>query len=312
MTAPLSPPPITGGRRPPTPTTAPTRNNKATRKANRNAAEDPALASARGIITAMLESWGISELGADVDRLLREGLDTNAIVLQLQQTDAYKARFAANEFRKAKGLPVLSPAEYIATESAYRQVMQSYGLPAGFYDDLQDYQNFLANDLSPNELNERAQLAQRTFLSADVETRTMFREFYGLTDGAGIAAILDPAKALPIVERMAQAAQMGGSAIRNGLEANRERLERYSDMGVTAGDAANAFAEIGRTGAAEQRIAERFGDTLTQAEQEEGSLLGTASAQRKRQRLADSELGLFRGQAGAGESALNRSSAGRI
>ncbi len=276
------------------------------------AAEDPAFTSAKEIINQMLRSWGISELSADVDRLLREGLDTNAVVLQLQLTDAYKERFAANEFRTAKGLPVLSPAEYIATEAAYRQVMKSYGLPAGFYDDQKDYQNFLANDLSPNELNERAQIAQRTFLSADLETRNTFRDFYGLTDGAGIAAILDPAKALPIVERMAMAAQLGGTAIRNGLEANRERLERYADMGVTADNAASAFAEIGLTGATERQIAGRFGDTLTQAEQEEGSLLGTASAQRKRRRLADSELGLFRGQAGASESALNRSTAGRV
>lgn len=274
--------------------------------------EDPSIASARLIITKMLESWGISDLAADVDRLLREGLDTNAVVIQLQMTDAYKTRFAANEIRISKGLSALSPAEYIATEAAYRQVMQSYGLPAGFYDDQDDYKNFLSNDLSPNELNDRAKIAQMTFLSADMETRNAFRDFYGLTDGAGIAAILDPARALPIVERMAQAAQFGGAATRNGLESDRARFERYADLGVTAQQGSDAFAQIGATGVQERQSAIRFGETLTQAEQEEGNLLGTASAQRKRKRLADSEEGLFRGQAGAGQGALTRSSTGRI
>lgn len=270
----------------------------------------PGETSARLIIRDYLRQWGLLELADDVDQLIREGLGTDAITLQLRETAAYKKRFAANEARERAGLPVLSPAEYIAAEDAYRQVLRTYGLPASFYDQTQDFEQFLAKDVAPEELNARAAAAQQVWLSSDPQVRQTWRDFYGLTDGAAIASILDPDKALPIVQRMVTATQLGALAARNDLSADRSRYETYADQGITAQQAAQGFAEIGQTLSTDQAIAHRFGQTFTQAEEEAARVVGTASALRKQRELANSEKALFDGKAAADQRSLSRRSSG--
>lgn len=266
--------------------------------------------SAKAIIRDFLRQWGLLELAPELDRLIREGLGADAITVQLRETSAYKARFRANEKREAAGLPVLSPAEYIAAEDAYRQVFRSYGLPASFYDQLSDFHEFLEKDVSPEEVNARAAAAQQTWLTSDPSVRNAWRDFYGLTDGAAIASIMDPDRALPIVQRMVTAAQLGGLAARNGLAADRGRFEQYADRGITAEQAAAGFAEIGQTLTTDQAIARRFGQTFTQAEAEAARIEGLASAQRKQRELAQSEQALFDARATADQKSLSRRTQG--
>lgn len=271
---------------------------------------NPEQTSAQGIIRDYLRQWGLEALMPDLNRLIREGLGAEAITLQLRETSAYKERFAANARREAAGLPVLSPAEYLAAEDAYRQVMRTYGLPASFYDQASDFHEFLAKDVAPEEVNARASAAQQTWLTTDQAMRDTWRSFYGLTDGAAIASILDPDRALPIVQRMVTAAQLGATAARNGLAADRGRFESYADRGISADEAADGFAQIGQTLSTDQAIARRFGQTFTQAEAEAARITGTASAQRKQRELAQSEQALFDGRAAADSRSLSRRNSG--
>lgn len=266
--------------------------------------------SASEIIKEALRQWGLTELYGDVDRLIKEGLDENGINYRLQQTEAYKRRFAANDQRIKAGLAALSPAEYLATESAYRQVMQSYGLPAGFWDSTDDFTSLLSRDVSPQEVNERVKVARDAFLGADEGYKQMWREFYGLSDGAGIAAILDPDRAMPIVSRMATAAKAGSAAARNGLVADRGRLESYVDQGYTADQLTDAFGQIGSVRDVDQSIAARFGTSFTQAEAEASRIQGTASAARKQRELYAAEQALFEARPGADKDSLSRRTSG--
>lgn len=270
----------------------------------------PQAQSASEIIKAQLAQWGLTDLYGDVDRLIKDGLGQDAISVQLQQTDAYKRRFAANEERVKKGLAVLSPAEYLSVEASYRQVMQSYGLPAGFYDQPEDYTKLISADVSPAEVNERVKQARDVFLSADEGTRAVFRDFYGLTDGAGIAAMLDPERAMPILNRMTTAAKAGAAAQANGLTADRGRLELYADQGKTADQLTEAFGQIGATRNAESAMAQRFGRNFDQAASEAAVIQGTASARKEQQLLYGSEQALFQARAGADKATLNRKTTG--
>jgi hypothetical protein len=271
----------------------------------------PSQSSAREIVADQLRQWGLAELINDVDQLLREGLDAAAITLQLANTEAYKRRFAANEIRRQKGLPVLSPGEYIATEAAYKSVLRSYGLPPGFYDDNEDFHKWIGGDVSPDELNERAGQAQRVFLQADPLAKEVWSRFYGLSGGAAIAAILDPERAIPVVERMANAARFGAVAERQGLEADRGRLERYSDLGITETEIMSAFGRIAQTAPVDERLSTRFGKQLTQGSREAEELLGDAAAARQRSNLYQSEQALFSARSGADEDSLNRNRRGQ-
>ena len=51
----------------------------------------------------------------------------------------YKKRFKANEARRKAGLAELTPGTYIALEDQYRKLMQEAMLPAGFYDNPEDF-----------------------------------------------------------------------------------------------------------------------------------------------------------------------------
>lgn len=266
--------------------------------------------SASTILRDQLRQWGLLSLAPDLDRLIREGLGADAITIQLRETQAYKQRFAANDLREKAGLPVLSPAEYLAAEDGYRQALRSYGLPSSFYDTPEDFQKFLAKDVSPQEVDARAKAAQQTWLTTDQSVRDTWQSFYGLTDGAAIASILDPERALPIVQRMATATQIGAKATQNGLVADRTRYEGYADQGITADQAAQGFAQIGQVEHTDQSIARRFGQTFTQTEEEQARIQGLASAQRKQRELASSETALFKGRASADQRTLNQRTGG--
>jgi hypothetical protein len=266
--------------------------------------------SARQILVDQLRQWGLEELVDDLDRLIKQGLDAPAVTINLQATEAYQKRFAGNEQRRKKGLPVLNPAEYIAAENSYQSVLRGYGLPTSFYDSRDDFHEFIGNDVSPEELNDRAGIAQQIWLSKDAGTRDVWRSFYGLSDGAAIASILDPDRALPVVQRMANAARFGAQAKSQGLQADKDRLERYADMGLSEGAIAEGFGQIGATLAADQKIAQRFGTSITQAEREKESIEGSADAMRKRSSLYQNETALFQQKASAGEGALSRTRSG--
>lgn len=271
---------------------------------------NPDQQTASAIIRAQLQAWGIGELASEADKLIRQGLGSDAVILQLQQTDTYKKRFAANETRRQKGLGVLSPAEYVKLETQYQSIMRTFGLPATFYDSLDDFAKFISDDVAPTELQQRAQDAQQVWLSKDENVKQAWTQFYGLSAGDAIAAILDPKEALPIVQRKVTASQIGGQALANSLTTGATRAEQLVDLGVSAADAAKGYGEIGQALTTDQGIAARFGSTVNLQDEEDARILGLASAQRKLRSLQDQERGLFEGRAAADQKTLNRSTSG--
>lgn len=271
---------------------------------------DPVQASASLIIADQLAQWGLQTLAPTVNSLIRQGFGTDAITLQLEDTPEFKARFSGNDLRRKSGLPVLSPAEYIATERSYRQVLNQFGIPAGFYDSQSSMAQLIANDMSPDELKTRASDAQAVWLSHDASTRTAWQSMYGLTDGAGIAAILDPETALPIVQRMTTAAQIGGAAVQNGLGVDRSRFEQYADQGVTQSQAQKAFGQLGQTFGTERQLADRFGTSWTQAQAEQADLGLDGQAAQKQNTLYDAEKALFSARGSADNNTTSTRASG--
>jgi hypothetical protein len=266
--------------------------------------------TASAIIRAQLAAWGIPSLSADASSLIRQGYGTDAVLLQLQETPAYKTRFIGNEDRRRAGLPVLAPGDYVDLERQYRNVMRSYGLPAGFFDTNDDLRQFIARDVSPVELQQRAQDAQQVWLSKDADIKTAWRNFYGLSDGDAIAAILNPKESLSVLQRKVAAAQIGGRALANNQHVGVARAEQLADLGVTAGQAAQGYGDIGQAIETDKAIAARFGQTLDLADEENARILGLASAQRKLRDVQSQEKGLFEGRAAASNATLSRSSRG--
>lgn len=258
------------------------------------------------IINSVLRSWGIPQLRHEAMNLIQQGLSSDAIIVQLQESPAYKQRFAANAQRKAKGLPELSPADYISAEASYKDLLRQYGLPAGFYDQHSDLSNFIANDVSPSELDQRLQLAQQVWLnSADPGTRKAYKDYYNLTDGEVIAGILNPKQALPKLQHKVAAAQIGGAAENAGLGVGRYQAENLAARGISQAQATQGFQQIAQTEPTDQSIAHRFGTDFTQQQEINDVLLGDAAAAAKRKQLYASEKGLFDGSASASNNSLS-------
>lgn len=258
--------------------------------------------SASAIIQQQLDQWGLSTLSDQLHSLIKDGLGSDAITLKLQDTSEYKTRFAANADRVKNGLPILTPAQYISAESSYRQVLQSYGLPSQFYDSHDDFNNWLAQDVSPDEVKQRAQDAQSVWLSTDPAVKDQWTRLYGLSDGAAIASILDPTTALPVVQRMTQAAQIAGAASRNGLsDLSQQNAESWADRGVTDAQAQKAFGQVGASAQADAAMAQRFGMNYTQTDAEKAALFGDAQALKTQQQMYDAEKGLFSSTAAASQ-----------
>jgi hypothetical protein len=255
--------------------------------------------SAADLLKQTLISWGLASLLPHLQDYLTKGYDSNTINLALQDTQEWKMRFAGNEIRKQNGLGVLSPAQYIAVEEQYHQIMQAHGLPSQFYDKQSDFTNFIGGDVSPSELDARAKIAADQWQNADPQTKAAWKNYYNLDDGHAIAAILDQKTALPIIERQAAAAGIGGAAGQQGLDVTRSRAEQFAQFGVSLDQARQAYSNISQVLPAAQALGSRFGETFGQSQLEDASLLGSGEALRQQQRLTSSEKSDFSGGIGA-------------
>lgn len=266
---------------------------------NRNAYE---------LLKNLLKDYGIESLAPAVLTLLQKGYQQDTVVVMLQETKEYKQRFAANDARIAKGLSVLTPAEYIAQERAYRQVLESYGMPKGFYDQQSDFTQWLSDDVSVNEINERSQAAAQAVSSSDPYYLEGLRKM-GLGEGDIIASMLDRSRALPILQKVIKTSQIAAEAYRNKIDITKARAEYFSGLGVTQEQARQAYQMISDVGDTAGKLGEIYGEKYGKEDLEDEVLGGSGLASQKRKRLAGREAGQF-GGSGAGVRSTTRETKG--
>lgn len=260
--------------------------------------------SASDLLKQTLIDWGLQSLLPHLQDYIKKGYDSNTINLGLQDTKEWKIRFAGNELRKANGLAVLTPAQYIATEEQYRNVLQSYGLPAGFYDKHSDFDKFIGNDVSPAEIQARAQVAHDQYLNAPAEYKQMWQQYYGLDAGHAIASILDPKIATQVINDRAATVGLGATAAQNGFNVDLQRAQQFQQHGTTLAQAQKAYQFLGQNFNTDQQIAKRFNQQFGQTQEENDLLLGQGPAAQERQVLYGQEKDLFAGHAAADNASL--------
>ncbi len=275
--------------------------------------------SAYDILLSEFTRYGLQALVEPLKGFIVSGASPAELTIQLQNSDAYKKRFAANEQRIAKGLSALSPAEYIAVEDQYQNIMRNYGLPESYYakDTMgtqAGFQTLLANDVSATELEERVLTAQDRVLKAAPEISQALKAFYpDITNGDILAYTLDPQKGLDAIKRKVTAAEIGGAAIGQGLKTDVTRAEQLAAAGVTKQQAQEGYQTIAEVAPRASLLSDIYKESpygQTQAEQEVFNLAGSAEASRQRKKLASLETAAFSGQAGVG--ALARERAGNL
>jgi hypothetical protein len=255
-------------------------------------------------LSSLFASYGLASLAPVIKDYLIQGYSGDTIQLLLPETKEYKERFAANDTRIKNGLAALPPAQYIASENQYRNVLRSYGLPQGFYDDTSDYRKFLESDVSPSELETRVQAAKATVLSDNPTVRDTYNQWYasGLNQGDAIAAVLDPERALPGLQKKVTAAQLGGAASMQHLSLDQSRAEQLANMGVSGDNAVQQFGQVADIQHNAGAIAHRYGlDYQGQQDAENAVFLNDANATQRIKKLGQRETAEFGGR-GVGDS----------
>lgn len=262
------------------------------------------------LVLSMFKEYGLESLAPQILKMVQGGYDSATISNMLQETPEYKKRFAANELRKKAGLSVLSPAEYIQQERSYRQILESNGLPKGFYDSPDDFTKWIADDVSPNELNERAQDAAQAVASTDQYYLKALRNM-GLGQGDLTAAMLDRSRALPILQQVVKSSQIAAEAYRNNLTIDQARATYFAGLGVTQDSARQAYQQIGDVKDQASALGNIFGEAFGQTDLEDELLGGSGLASQKRKRLAARETGEFAGS-GTGTKSTTRETSGQF
>jgi hypothetical protein len=256
---------------------------------------------------------GLGALVSDAKDLLMKATSVSAMPDALRNTQAYKQRFSANDARIAKGLTALSPAQYLAKEDAYQNLMRNYGLPASYYTPGQygkqeGFDKLLANDVSAVELEDRIATAQQRVLNSNPEVLQALKQFYPDINNADILAYtLDPQNGLDNIHRKVTAAEIGGAALAQGLQANGGTAESLAGYGITKAQAQQGYQNVAQMVPRGSQLADIYGQTpYTQgtAEAEVFNTAGAADAANKRKKLTALEQASFSGSSGVGS--LNR------
>jgi LysM repeat protein len=288
---------------------------------------------ARDSVMKMFENTGLGQAYIDslmetIDKVYEDNIaPTDAQVLNsIYNSGAYKTRFAANEAIKkrmadGKGRPgdrLLTPYEYIQTEKAYEEILKEAGLPTGFYDQQEDFTNFIAMGVSTAELTDRVNIARNALNNADQGIKTALKDYYGLTNEDLTAYLLDKDRAMNLIDsrfkytteeakKMYTAAEIGGSALRAGQMSDKAFAEEIYAAGKS-GQAEAAFQSAATQQKDYQRLMSLYGETggAQDLAREELALAGGTDVTAKKKSLASKERAIF-----SQKSAIDTTSLGR-
>lgn len=276
--------------------------------------------SAYSLLKSEFEKYGLGSLVGDIRSLAEKNLSPSEFSIELRNTKAYQDRFAGNAARIKAGYGAISEAAYIGLEDSYQSTMRRYGLPESYWakdamGTQAEFQKFIAGDVSPIELEDRIQLAVNRVNNASPEVMQSLTQFYpGITKGNLLAYVLDPQKALPLIQRQIQAAEIGGAALQSGLSSNVTRAEQLAAAGVTQQQAQQGYGAIGGGLQRGSELASVYGEspyTQTTAESEIFNLPGQQEAAKQRKKLTGLEKATFGGTTGLTGGALSRERAGQ-
>ena len=255
-------------------------------------------------VRPFFDSLGEPELGAAVVNVIETSRSGAETIIKIRELPEYAKRLPGNVARQKAGLPPLSEQEYIAQESAYRSYLKYYDLPKGFYDEASDFANWIANDVSPEEIKERASMASTLAINADPNLKQALKQYYGITDGDIAAYFLDSKRTVDVLERQVRASQIGAEAIRSGLDdvGGKKFMEKLADSGIDAGAARGAFQETAASKPTANLLAGIDDVNLSTKDMVKANLDLSPEAAKKVKKLASQERARFSGQSAGTQS----------
>lgn len=171
---------------------------------------------------------------------IQDGADSaERLMLSLESTPEFQQRFRVifdmrDRNVRGENITVPSVSDVLAYEQQYRTVMSRAGVPSWFYDQPQDAHDAIRSNLTVEQIAERVDNSYGVVQRLPQEVRDVFTEYFGdASDGALVAAVLDPEKTLASLEKATRMAAAGGFARRQGFELEQTQAEEYATLGRT-------------------------------------------------------------------------------
>ena len=276
--------------------------------------------NASSFLSGILRQFNMESLSGRVDDLVRQwGTSTEVIAEKLRQTDEYRQRFKGLVALQQRGVTdVRNEADYLELESGYRSVfreagIQSYIGEAGSAQERDAIADLVGKfSLSVDEVRARVQDAQRVVEESSPEVRNALQRFYNVSASDLVAYTLDPERNMNQINRIANAAIVGGYAGARGLDLDRDTAEMVGGLAGT-GDISTSQLTTDLTQArdvrdATRRLAEIEGSTLTDSEVVQSEFNLQPGAQNRVRTLQSRERARFGGTSGVTTGTLSRTS----
>ena len=251
----------------------------------------------------------LEEVVRDPNQTSREVLKSNKI----QDSEVYKKRFKANDARLANGMKPLDPVDYVQLEETYKQYMQQAGLPKGFNDNPDDFQDWIGKGVAATEVQGRVQMAAdayQTLEANDPGQLQALRDMYGIGRDGVMAYFLDPDKATPLLEKQNQlaASKIAGAGNNFGVSTAKAQAESLAAKGVTEQEARERYRGISAEADQVSRLGAIYGDSVSSEDQvtEAFGLSGANEVTKRKKKLASQERAAFSGTSGIAQGSLSQ------
>jgi hypothetical protein len=165
----------------------------------------------------MFEGVGLGSLAKFINKRIMEDASEEAVLLELYEQPEYQLRFPGMKALRAKGKTITED-EYIKNEKAFEATARFFEIPVGFYDTPDDFGKLIGNLVSPKEYQDRLQVGQDLSRAMSPGVKLQLQELYNIGEGGITAYVLDPDRALAILQKQAKSAQFVGFGREKGFK----------------------------------------------------------------------------------------------
>lgn len=289
---------------------AATKQAAADKAAEAAAAKVASQIKAKDKLTAMLAPYKLEGLASYIDAEILKDTSEEMILLGMYDQPAYKTRFPGMEGLRKIGRTI-SEDEYTRIENAMIQTARFFDLPKGFYDNPEDFGNLIAKQVSAKEYQDRLQVGQDLARTLNPSIKQQLVDLYAIGEGDLTAYVLDPEKALSLIQKQAKAATFVGLSraagfrmpdITAAIAENIVGTEPYAKL-----TEAQMQAKIGQAGELrkeQQRLSQIEGTTYNEQEALSAVIEGSPEAILASQQRAQREVSRFRARSGVTATSL--------
>ena len=268
---------------------------------------------AKDKLTAMLAPYKLEGIASYIDAEIMKDNSEEMILLGLYDQPAYKTRFPGMDALRKAGR-VISEKEYSSIENAMMQTARFFDLPKGFYDGSEDFGNLIGKQVSAKEYQDRLQIGQDLARTLNSGIKTQLLNLYNVGEGDLTAYVLDPDKALSLIQKQAKAATFvslgraagfGLPSITAGQAENIVATEPYAKL--TENQMQTKLGQAGELLKEQQRLSQIEGMTYSEQEALDAVISGDTKAVLASQQRAQREVARFSSRGGITGSSLGSS-----